>query len=110
MYLTNVKTIIEIKKKLLEDLNSNIFSEFNEEEELLLHSKHGIIRVKDNERIISEGIVGAFKIGLPLVIDNVGDINRFSIVRKIDWNKSIFTDDDENEYHFEFRPIKLSEL
>lgn len=110
MYLMkSVKTIIETKKKLLEDLNSNIFSEFNDEEEKLLHSKHGYIRVKYNGKVISEGIVGAFKVGLPLVIDTETP-NRFPVINRIDWNQGVFVDNDEDEYAFEFRPIKLSEL
>ena len=40
-----VKDIIERKKLLIKGLEENIFKDFTEEEENLLHSKHGMIKV-----------------------------------------------------------------
>ena len=66
-----VKDIIERKKLLIKGLKENIFKDFTEEENLL-HSKHGMIKVSHGSGAgkVYEGITGAFKVGLPLIIDS----------------------------------------
>ena len=109
MCRTVVKTIIKTKKKLLQNLEENIFHEFTGEEDMLLHSKHGYISIRNNNGTI-EGITGAFKVGLPLSIDLSDHAYTVPTIRKIDWNENIIEDSDQEVYNFEFRPIKLSEL
>lgn len=91
MYHMNkeVEEIIKTKKRLLEDLSNNIFATFTNEEELLLHSKHGHIRIEDwvdSKTVIADGIVGAFKTGLPLTVSNLEGCIHLSVVDKISWD------------------------
>ena len=56
-----------------------------------------------------EGITGAFKVGLPLIIDSEPTkiIQRITM---IDWDSSMFQDADGEWFIFEFTPIRLYEL
>ena len=98
-----VKDIIERKKLLIKGLEENIFKDFTEEEENLLHSKHGMIKVSHRS--------GAGKVyeGLPLIIDSEPTkiIQRITM---IDWDSSMFQDADGEWFIFEFTPIRLYEL
>lgn len=47
-----VKDIIERKKLLIKGLEENIFKDFTEEEENLLHSKHGMIKVSHRSALV----------------------------------------------------------
>ena len=101
-----VKDIIERKKLLIKGLEEN-----TEEEENLLHSKHGMIKVSHRSGAgkVYEGITGAFKVGLPLIIDSEPTkiIQRITM---IDWDSSMFQDADGEWFIFEFTPIRLYEL
>lgn len=106
-----VEEIIRKKRSLIRGLEENIFKDFTEEEENILHSKHGIIRVKyrSPSAKVHEGMTGAFKVGLPLVIDEepVKIIPKITI---IDWESSTFQNIDGDWFSFEFTPIPLSDL
>lgn len=106
-----VKDIIERKKLLIKGLEENIFKDFTEEEENLLHPKHGMIKVSHRSGAgkVYEGITGAFKVGLPLIIDSEPTkiIQRITM---IDWDSSMFQDADGEWFIFEFTPIRLYEL
>ena len=58
---------------------------------------------------VYEGITGAFKVGLPLIIDSEPTkiIQRITM---IDWDSSMFQDADGEWFIFEFTPIRLYEL
>lgn len=103
-----VKEIIDIKKSLFKDLEENVFKTFSNEEELLLHSKHGKIKVKVGNVEVANGIVGAFKQGLDCLVD--GNPEKFTCLREINWIHHTFRDSQDHLYNFEFIPIKLSEL
>lgn len=106
-----VKDIIERKKLLIKELEENIFKDFTEEEENLLHSNHGMIKVSPRSGAgkVYEGITGAFNVGLPLIIGSEPTkiIQRITM---IDWDSSMFQDADGEWFIFEFTPIRLYEL
>lgn len=105
----SVEDIIDRKRKLIAGLEDNIFKNFTEEEELLLHSKHGRIKVLTDGHEKCEGITGAFKCGLPLIVDSI-PVMMIPKVIQIDWDTSIFQIINGDWFSFEFVPIKLTEL
>lgn len=108
---TEVEDIIRKKQLLIKGLEENIFKDFTEVEEHLLHSKHGNIKVwlKSGVGKVYEGITGAFKVGLPLIID-CNPTKAISKIIMIDWDSHMFQTIDEDWYSFEFTPVKLQDL
>ena len=106
-----VKDIIERKKLLIKGLEENIFKDFTEEEENLLHSKHGMIKVSHRSGAgkVYEGITGASKVGLPVII-NCNPVKTVPKITTIDWDSHMFQTTDGDWFNFEFTPIKLREL
>lgn len=68
---SDVSDILSKKCLLIKGLEENIFKDFTSEEEDLLHSKHGRIKVwhKSGVGKVYDGITGAFKVGLPVIIN-----------------------------------------
>mgnify|MGYP006968148651 CR=1 FL=1 len=92
-----------MKRNLLNSLADNIFKTFTEDEEKILHSKHGKMTIHlDGVQVT--GLAGAFKIGLPLVLQ---PYYVTPIITEIDWNKRTFKTVDNVTYLFEFTPINL---
>lgn len=94
------------KKRLLEGLANNIFSEFSDEDNLYLHSKHGYIRVYNLETEVFSGKVAAFKCNLPLV--NSENIST-SKVQTINWFQTTLELNNQ-WYNFDYTPINLKDL
>lgn len=102
-----ITEIINKKRNLIKGLEENIFKDFTPEDELLLHSKHGKIKV-ESCGIVTEGITPAFAKGLGILIYNDRGLTTYPKVVSIDWNNHIFYDEDEDLYYFEFLPINLN--
>lgn len=102
----DTKKILEKKAMLLRGLSDNIFKEFTQEEEDILHSKHGYIKVNCGDTIF-EGITGAFKVGLDLFVDNFLAIPK---IYKICWKCYQIEDENGKVWDFEFVPKKLEDL
>lgn len=107
----DVSDILSKKCLLIKGLEENIFKDFTIEEENLLHSKHGRIKVwhKSGVGKIYDGTTGAFKVGLPVII-NCNPIKTVPTVTMIDWDTCMFQTIDGDWFNFEFIPIKLKEL
>lgn len=106
---SNVSDILNKKLLLIQGLEENIFKNFTSEEEDLLHSKHGRIKVWQDTEKVYDGITGAFKEGLPVIIDS-NPVKTVSRINIIDWNSCMFQTVYGDWFHFEFTPIKLREL
>ena len=105
----NVSDILNKKLLLIQGLEENIFKDFTSEEEDLLYSKHGRIKVWQDARKVYDGITGAFNEGLPVIID-CNPVKTISRINTIDWNSCMFQTMYGDWFHFEFTPIKLREL
>ena len=107
----NVSDILNKKILLIKGLEENIFKYFTSDEESLLHSKHGRIKVwhESGAGKIYDGITGAFKVGLPLTI-NCNPVKTIPKITIIDWDSYIFQTVKGDWYNFEFSPIKLREI
>lgn len=108
---SDVSSILSKKCLLIKGLEENIFKDFTSEEEALLHSKHGRIKVwhKSGAGKVYDGITGAFKVGLPVII-NCNPIKIVPKITLIDWDSHMFQTIDGDWFNFEFTPIKLGEL
>lgn len=106
---SNVSDILNKKLLLIQGLEENIFKDFTSEEEDLLYSKHGRIKVWQDTEKVYDGITGAFKEGLPVIIDG-NPVKTVSRINTIDWNSCMFQTVYGDWFHFEFTPIKLREL
>ena len=108
---SNISDIISKKCLLLKSLEEDIFKDFTSEEEVLLHSKHGRIKVwhKSDLGSVYDGITGAFKVGLPMLI-NCNPVKIVPKIITIDWDSHMFQTKDGDWFNFEFTPIKLKEL
>ena len=89
---SDVSDILSKKCLLIKGLEENIFKDFTSEEEDLLHSKHGRI-----------------KVGLPVII-NCNPVKTVPKITTIDWDSHMFQTIDGDWFNFEFTPIKLREL
>lgn len=106
---SNVSDILNKKLLLIQGLEENIFKDFTGEEKDLLYSKHGRIKVWQGTEKVYDGITGAFKEGLPVIIDS-NPVKTVSRINIIDWNSCMFQTVYGDWFHFEFTPIKLREL
>lgn len=98
--------IYKQKKKLFEILNEDPFHEFNDWEDLLLHSKHGILDIYYKDGSNFKGITPAFGVGISCTI---GDFITIPIIDKIDWRDKKFWAEDI-EYNFNFESEKFIDL
>lgn len=108
---SDVSDILSKKCLLIKGLEENIFKDFTSEEEDLLYSKHGRIKVwhKSGAGKVYDGITGAFTVGLPVII-NCNPVKTVPKITTIDWDSHMFQTIDGDWFNFEFTPIKLREL
>jgi hypothetical protein len=98
--------LLSRKRLLFDILEKDPYREFTKEDELLLHSKHGVISIGKYS-----GITPAFTKGLPCYIYDVDSHNlivKIPPLTFISWKSGFCMDRDDNEYRFMFTPLKLS--
>lgn len=92
--------LIEKKAKLLEFVG--------EENDPLLHSKHGDIYVV-NASYSYRGLTPSFKVGMPLIIDDGENVVTLPSITEINWEYNYLISDNVF-YSFRFYPHNLFEL
>ena len=97
--------LLKLKIKLLSNINDDNYSE---EENNILHSKHGELFVI-NTTSEYKGITPTFKVGVPLIIDNGNIIYYFPTVTEINWKYRYFISDNVL-YNFHFVPLNIFKL
>ena len=99
--MTNKTREILIEKKQLLECTG-------EEDNPLLHSKHGDIRVVNVAHDYT-GLTPSFKVGMPLIIDDGENVVTLPSVTEINWEYNYLISDNVF-YSFRFFPRNLFEL
>ena len=103
----NIIDIINKKRELIKGLEENIFKTYSEEEELLLHSKHGRIKITFPDGTVIDGLTPAFKCGLECLVETSKGVECIGKIETISWDCKRFKTVDDNWYIFEFTPMSL---
>ena len=108
---SDVSDILSNKCLLIKGLEENISKDFTSEEQDLLHSKHGRIKVrhKSGAGKVYHGITGAFKVGLPVII-NSNPVKTVPKNTTIDWYFHLFQTLYGVCFNFELTLIKVRVL